>query len=381
MEPCLPVEYVHFDETVEITGDLSKMSAEQYLSWVRSQSSRLPSVFRATNVIASLSPQTASMPTANPVSLCPVQYLPSRSWERETLHQFSQLRLALYNKSLVEASKERRVVVPQLKDRNAWLVFCLGDEAQIAFEAASVIDSTLTNEKLVNKRKRELAVGLGIEMVELEEGEEEEEDRVVATDDMNVADQGDDNDDYDMEIDVDDPNLVLYYTSWTGLRGVEPSTALILQFDQVLAQRLFTFLVQYFSKKPFSSKCSEWIYALLARVEKPLHRDVVATIRQLFCRCCELRNQLTTDNESFDNYLASLNLLIAITGYYFGQGENFDSTGLLPDEKQSVKGEEGKEVFGFEDFVQEDDGGLEDDIDDIGDEDDAEHVVKYLKEG
>lgn len=380
MEPCLPVEFVQFDETVEITGDVSQMSAEQYLSWVRSQSSRLPSVFRATNVIASASPQTAYMPTINSVSLCPVEYLPSRDWERETLHQFSELRLALYNKSLVEASKERRIAVPQLKDRNAWLAFCLGDEAQVAFESSAVIvDSTTSSEKSVNKRKRELAVGLGIEMVELEEGEEEENAEEIGNEaaDMDVVEPDDDNDDMDMDIET--PNLPSY-TSWTGLRGVEPSTALILQFDQVLAQRLFTFLVQYFSKKSFSSKCSEWIYALLARLEKPLHRDVVATIRQLFRRCCELRNELKTNSELFDTHLASLNLLIAITGYYFGQGENFDSTGLLPDEKQSNE-EEGKEVFGFEDFEQVDDNEQEPGEADEGDGDGDEHAAKYMKEG
>jgi hypothetical protein len=35
MDPVLPVENVPFDETVEITGDISNMTVEQYMSWVR----------------------------------------------------------------------------------------------------------------------------------------------------------------------------------------------------------------------------------------------------------------------------------------------------------------------------------------------------------
>ena len=43
MEPALPLDYVEFDPHVEHTGDISEMSAEQYLSWVRTQASSLPS--------------------------------------------------------------------------------------------------------------------------------------------------------------------------------------------------------------------------------------------------------------------------------------------------------------------------------------------------
>jgi hypothetical protein len=49
MEPALPLDYVEFDPHVEHTGDISDMSAEQYLSWVRSQASNLPSGENFTN--------------------------------------------------------------------------------------------------------------------------------------------------------------------------------------------------------------------------------------------------------------------------------------------------------------------------------------------
>lgn len=80
-----------------------------------------------------------------------------------------------------------------------------------------------------------------------------------------------------------------------------------------------------------------WLYALLARLEKPLYRETAASIRQLYRRCCALRLQLSqtsaaclnkedaTAAVTFQNQLASLNVLISIAGSYFGQGEEFDA--------------------------------------------------------
>lgn len=88
-----------------------------------------------------------------------------------------------------------------------------------------------------------------------------------------------------------------------------------------------------------------WLYALLARLEKPLYRETAASIRQLYRRCCALRHQLSLTSDSvalapqstgdaesdansavkFQNTLASLNVLISICGSYFGQGEEYDA--------------------------------------------------------
>ena len=78
-----------------------------------------------------------------------------------------------------------------------------------------------------------------------------------------------------------------------------------------------------------------WIYSLLARLEKPVFQDTAAVLRSLYRRCCEQRAALAilapndsedsvecTEVEDPDNILAALNLMIALTGQYFGQGEN-----------------------------------------------------------
>ena len=43
---CLPVEDVEYDHSVEETGDISNMTPEQYLAWVRDQASKLPAVLK-----------------------------------------------------------------------------------------------------------------------------------------------------------------------------------------------------------------------------------------------------------------------------------------------------------------------------------------------
>ena len=92
--PALPISHVAFDHSVEQTGDVSNMTAEQYMSWVRHQAQQLPAVVRATNLdTASLtSNQTKYMPAIPSVATCPSAYLPTEEWENHTLAAFSDMR-------------------------------------------------------------------------------------------------------------------------------------------------------------------------------------------------------------------------------------------------------------------------------------------------
>lgn len=68
------------------------------------------------------------------------------------------------------------------------------------------------------------------------------------------------------------------------------------------------------------------MYGLLARLEKPLYRETVASIRQLYRRCCYLRYHLVPQDYIFvgqeelsdklTSELAILNTIITITGKY-----------------------------------------------------------------
>lgn len=80
-----------------------------------------------------------------------------------------------------------------------------------------------------------------------------------------------------------------------------------------------------FNRNSLSSARGQWLYGLLARLEKPLDRNVASLVRQLYRRCSHLRASLALDSSSFDLQIASLNVLIAITGSYFGQGEEYST--------------------------------------------------------
>ena len=110
---------------------------------------------------------------------------------------------------------------------------------------------------------------------------------------------------------------------------IDPSLSLILQFDQVLTQRIIAFNINWLENSDYLSLSrSQWIYALLAKLETPLYQDTVALLRQLYRKCCSLRAnlQLGENNIEFNKYLARINLLIFLTGSYFGQGELYSKT-------------------------------------------------------
>ena len=66
-----------------------------------------------------------------------------------------------------------------------------------------------------------------------------------------------------------------------------------------------------------------WLYALLACLDKPLCLNSAAVVRQIFRRCCYIRSNLSTgrfcSNDIAPRQLSCLNLLITISGHYFGQ--------------------------------------------------------------
>ena len=67
------------------------------------------------------------MPALVDISPCPDEFVPAEDWIRSVIHSFSALRLSLNKASSSDSSKERKIVVPQLKDRESWYMFCFGD--------------------------------------------------------------------------------------------------------------------------------------------------------------------------------------------------------------------------------------------------------------
>lgn len=298
-----------------------------------------------------------------------------------------------------ESLKERKVSVPPMKDRQNWVRFTLGEihEVNKCAEEPKVIEET--DEMMIKRRKLEIAANLGITLAPTnkiiedmqEEGEinepmEEvkEPAKLISEDDHEEKDDGDEEEDDDedsvlsMEIDnLDDQQKA----SWEGEINHLPTIPLLMQFDQVLTQRLLEHLIEYFEEeKIMSERLFQWIYCLLARVEKPIHRDVVASIRQLYRTCCNIRAKLQEDSSDFEKNLAGLNLLITLTGYYFGQSEDCGKF-VLPNEDDHVlnkkkSNQDGKEIFSANDFAGDvDDDDEEEEDDDEEEKSDEEDLV------
>lgn len=121
-------------------------------------------------------------------------------------------------------------------------------------------------------------------------------------------------------------------TFFLGRAATPPHLRLLLQFDQVLTRRLLEYHAEWLEDAPALSRArGVWVYALLARLDKPVHAGVAATIRQLLRRCWQLRNELRvegSDSEEDTDHaeeqtprqqLQALNVLICVTGDFFGQ--------------------------------------------------------------
>ncbi|KAL7687941.1 hypothetical protein Plhal304r1_c020g0070641 [Plasmopara halstedii] len=102
-----------------------------------------------------------------------------------------------------------------------------------------------------------------------------------------------------------------------------PHLRLLLKFDQVLTRRLLDYHAAWLCEGVtlLTKARAVWIYALLARLDKPVHSNVAAVIRQILRRCWTLRCELEPQSEA---QIKLLNILIVITGDYFGQLHNVE---------------------------------------------------------
>ena len=74
-----------------------------------------------------------------------------------------------------------------------------------------------------------------------------------------------------------------------------------------------------------------WLYALLSRIHRPLHDSSAAILRSLFKHCSHLRASYAKKWSAMSGegqkqladsgILSRLNLLIVLSGVYFGQDE------------------------------------------------------------
>lgn len=314
-QPCLPVSRRRkrdedgSAQAITTFENIDSMDADEYLAAVVHQASGLPDVFVAEPPTGE-NKQEDSQSTYNRTNHIPIEgsaaslsYLfskhtsilpppserhapPNQAWVNQTLSNFSQLRsyLEKCHTQGVGGKATDRIAVPTMKDRPGWHVFCVGRD-----EARGNVNSYYGGSD--------------------EEESEEEENGVD-----NAA------------------------PSWKALvpsSGHEPCVRLVLQFDQVLVRRLLSHLAYYIQEgwSPTVQQRSVWIYSLLARLERPLHRDDAATLYGLLKDLTAARAALPMEegNGVQAENLARLNTLIAIVGLYFEQGGGYSAVMEVPD--------------------------------------------------
>lgn len=298
-QPCLPVprrrKRNENEQTPLSFDNIESMDAMEYLAAVVQQANAMPEIFVSNHQPPTSGNQNqkkqhpvpidgsaASLHylVSNRTSVLPppsAQHVPQdcRAWVDLTLSNFSNLRdyLNQCQREGVGGKASDRVKVPPMKDRLGWHEFCVGrDEAH--GNAGSYF--------------------------------------------------GDNDDDDGSDDDGEAENEEEEWRRNLPPNGYKPEVKLMLQLDQVMIRRVFSHLVYYVQEGwcPSSSQRTKWVYALLARLDRPIHRDDAANMYSLLKELTQARTKLDLQASSRDQ-LAQLNTLIAVVGIYFEQGGGY----------------------------------------------------------
>jgi gem associated protein 2 len=328
-QPCLPVSHHRKrkgqDDTpvVDFSNvDIYSIDASEYLSMVSQQAKNMPEVFVAAE---DSDPETSSnMDETKRRRPCPKQnrvvpidgsaaslsylvsnrasltappsndYLPRNPiWQERITANFDRLRDYLEQcRAHGVGGKNHRISVPSMKDRSGWHVFCVGDH-EASGNAGAYFDDDDNDDSDENDKKNGTTKTSCI-------GDEEEEVEEIP--------------------EWRRPGAI-------PPEGHAPSVSLICQMDQVMIRLVLSHLSYYGREgwSPATPQKSAWIYSLLARLEKPIHRDDAANLFGLLKKLTQLRatllvhdNGTTMGGERTD--LARVNVLILLIGVYFEQG-------------------------------------------------------------
>jgi survival of motor neuron protein-interacting protein 1 len=283
----------------ETFDDIQTMDASEYLSRVVHQAKRLPEVFVAptsardhggdnrhtipkrhrNHVPIDGSAASLSYLVSGRASLTrppSEDYLPKlkNEWVKATLENFEKLRdyLEECRSKGIGGKLTNRVAFPPMKDQAGWHMFCIGPD-----EANGNVNSYFGDEYDGGTN-----------------GSKEKEEADTAPEWQRGIPAG----------------------------GHAPSVRLLSQMDQVLVRRVLSHLSHYTSRGwKLTQQRVAWIYALLARLEKPVHRDEASNLFALLKVLTRSRSKIDVKGGK-QSELAHLNVLIVLIGVYFEQGAN-----------------------------------------------------------
>jgi gem associated protein 2 len=331
-KPCLPLERKRKISATEVIcfDDIGNLDAATYLSRVAAEASRLPEIFQAADdgsstVVATTTTTFAAAartrkPPPRPIvttgsaasalylvshrtALYPppsVDHLPKAplQWRDTALTNFVKLRSFLHEACVKPTV---RLPVPPMKDRGGWHVFCVGHDAASGNPGGYFADTNNDDD------------GSSEEEEDDEDGDSDDEDQ-SATAAASAA------------------VVVPEWRRSLPTDGYPPIVPLLLQMDQVMIRAVLHHLA-FFVTAGFRlhDNLAGWIYALLARLEQPIHRDEAVMLYGLLKRLTIVRKSTTIpaaathkgdSNSSSVDELAACNLLILILVAYFEQGDS-----------------------------------------------------------
>ncbi|XP_066284094.1 gem-associated protein 2-like [Branchiostoma lanceolatum] len=249
----------------EYDPDIPASNPLEYLQRVRQEAEKCPSVVVADIDVANFKDkQTVLVSPSSGFIPAEEGFAPTIPAQRKLAAQFSDVRQAYrrnqQNTKKGKTDQEQKLKLPAMKDENGWKRLCMG--------------CSVSPEGSVEEG----------EEGRLEEGQEDTQDSTK--------------------------------------EGHPPSLQILMAMDQWTVIQVLDFHITWLQRHGFSTLLSQWLYALMVCLEKPLYPDTAASLRTL-SRCCSAI-RATLDSKE-DDRLAPLNLLICLVSRYFDQGDLADT--------------------------------------------------------
>ncbi|XP_033105648.1 gem-associated protein 2-like [Anneissia japonica] len=246
-------------------GDLSKppSSAEEYLRRVRLEAQACPDI-----AVANTKPdifknkQTRVISSSSGCIPAPKGFSPSVHWQLKEASNFAILRQKInqQREKLINNVKENQPTLPNPDNEGGWCKLCLGEEAH----------------QLLNVKR-------GIPNASM---------------DASIG-------------------------STSGVRyGIPPLLSMVAAMKQSTVTQVLDFQIGWLQTLGLSPNQGQWLYALLACLQKPLEPNAHSMLRTLARQCAALRASLDSID---DDRLPALNLLITLVARYFDQSDLADN--------------------------------------------------------
>jgi len=208
----------------------------------------------------------------------PTGCCPCPAWQREQVADFSKVRLALsqHMALLKSTTQPQQAKIPDKRNEALWCHFCFGSNVWKLIKESSEDDSC---DEAVNEEDKVKD--------SIEDGKVED-DKVVA--------------------------------------GRDPLVRVVSSLPSHVVEVVLEYQVGWFTKVGWFRALGPWLYALLARLEKPLTPDTGSLIRSLVLVAAEERARIVGEKigGELDQDIAALNLFVCLISEYFSQADLAD---------------------------------------------------------